>query len=153
MNNVNIILMIYSFFIDSSNYIYAYQNEGDPEFTQFIKIQQNEYYCQNNNSYDNSLTKVTNKLNEDYCPKTFDGILCWDTTIKNKWVFIKVILSGFRKTRIVSDFIVLYIFKNIIKKETANQTVELFSKNKNFGIKTDFFTKKYYKVRFFYFYY
>jgi hypothetical protein len=89
MNNVNIILMIYSLFIDSSNYIYAYQNEGDPEFVQLIKIQQNEYYCQKNDSNDNSLTKITNKLNnEEYCPKTFDGILCWDTTIKNKWVFI-----------------------------------------------------------------
>jgi hypothetical protein len=58
--------------------------------------------------------------------------------------FNTVILSNFRKTRIVSYRIVSYriFFKNLEKKKQRIKLSNLFQikiKNKNFEIKTDFF--------------
>ena len=64
-------------FIKHSN---AQLNENE-EVLQYLKIKENYQTCQNN------ITSIANEdsIGENYCPRQFDGILCWNQTIKNKW--------------------------------------------------------------------
>lgn len=55
-------------------------NLDEPEILQYFKIQENLKTCALNET---SLAENDDQSN--YCPKTFDGILCWPRTFKNKW--------------------------------------------------------------------
>jgi len=57
------------------------QLNDDPDLLQFLKIQENHETCQKNST----LIMSEDSFGENYCPKQFDGILCWNQTIKNKW--------------------------------------------------------------------
>ena len=59
------------------------QLNDDPELLQYIKIQENYQACQPQNT---TLIEVDDfSVDHDHCPKQFDGILCWEKTMKNKW--------------------------------------------------------------------
>lgn len=76
MISFNKILIICILFIKSIQAL----NSNDPELEQYIQIQENYQICQKNES-----DIVIDEPNENYCSKTFDGILCWPQTHRNKW--------------------------------------------------------------------